>query len=82
MRHTIWLALVAIGLGVYLLDMNVFAAAPAGEWWNSNYQYRQKITITTTDAIQTGHTVGFTVNTSTLVAGGKLRFPNPRFIVF
>lgn len=48
-------------------------AAPGGEWWDTNYRYRQNITLSTTsDAIASTHTVRFDMSTDTLVTNNKM----------
>jgi hypothetical protein len=50
------------------------AAAPGGEWWDSNYQNRKKITITTgATGVPIGYSVSFTEDTALLIASSKLR---------
>jgi hypothetical protein len=40
-------------------------------WWNSGYDYRKKITVTTTSATPTGFSVMLTIDHATLVGSGK-----------
>jgi len=52
------------------------SVASPTNWWNSDYAYRQQLTITNnnlTASIASMFTLGFTVNTQTLVSAGKLR---------
>jgi len=50
------------------------AYASEASWWNSNYQYRKKITVTAgTVAVPSGYSVPFTENTASLITAGKLR---------
>lgn len=47
-------------------------AAPGGAWWDANYQYRQKVTITAGSAqVPTGYTVSSTFNHANLVTNSK-----------
>src|SRR3989338_5756312 len=42
-------------------------------WWNDNWGYRQKITITNDATPRTDYQVSFTMDTATLVSNGKMR---------
>ncbi|MDD5147333.1 MAG: DUF2961 domain-containing protein [Candidatus Daviesbacteria bacterium] len=63
--------LIAIFLvGTFLIPMKVLAVS----WWNTSYQYRQNIKITSSNAIipQNG-TLTTTIDTQSLINAGKLR---------
>ena len=48
------------------------AAAPAGQWSDANYQYRQKITVTAgTAAVPNGYSVSVAFDHASLVSAGK-----------
>ena len=55
----------------------IFCVAPqeAQAWWNNDYAYRKKITVTNNDSIQLGANtiVAFSENTQGLITAGKLR---------
>ncbi|MFV1917563.1 MAG: hypothetical protein ACC618_03745, partial [Patescibacteria group bacterium] len=61
------LALFVNYLGLFVQPTQ--AAAPGGEWWDGNYQYRKKITVTTgansPSGGYNGYTVRFTIDTLT-----------------
>ena len=44
-------------------------------WWNANYQYHQRITVSSTGAtaVPDEYSVGFTEDTASLISAGKLR---------
>ena len=67
------IALPIIGILLYLATP-ARASAPVGEWWNGNYSFCKKITITagSTD-VPSGYSVSFSENTATLITNGKLR---------
>jgi uncharacterized repeat protein (TIGR01451 family) len=47
-------------------------ASPPGEWWNTSYWYRQKVTVTAgSDAVPAGYSVAVTFNHQTLVDNSK-----------
>lgn len=54
----------------------LYAAAPAGQWWDTNHIYRQTLTVTTGASAPLNRYNGYTamrsLNTSTLVGAGKL----------
>jgi len=72
-----------IGLSATFLIATIFlltialaanAAAPGGEWWDSNYQNRKKITITTgATGVPIGYSVFFSEDTASLITSSKLR---------
>jgi hypothetical protein len=45
------------------------------EWWNANYIYRRKVTVSSNDfiAVPNGYSVNFTEDTASLISEGKLR---------
>jgi len=50
--------------------------AAAGDWWNANYSYRRRITITNNNAtvsIPAKFTINFTIDTQQMVTDGKLQ---------
>ncbi|MCX6737708.1 MAG: DUF2341 domain-containing protein, partial [Candidatus Parcubacteria bacterium] len=48
------------------------AAAPAGQWWNTSFAYRQKITVTAgSTTAPTGYTTNIIIDHATLVTNGK-----------
>jgi hypothetical protein len=52
----------------------VWETQHGGEWWNSSYTLRKKITITAgSTAIPTDYTVSFTEDTATLITKGQVR---------
>ena len=54
----------------------LYAAAPAGQWWDTNHTYRQALTVTTGASAPLNRYNGYTamrsLNTSTLIGAGKL----------
>jgi hypothetical protein len=68
-----------LNIAVLLIALLTFtsiaqAAAPANEWWDSNYQHRKKITITTgATGMPIGYSVSFTEDTASLITSSKLR---------
>ncbi len=49
-------------------------AAPAGEWWDTDWQFRRAISITVSDPnpLDTGYTANISVDTATLIADGSM----------
>ncbi|MFQ5858699.1 MAG: heparin lyase I family protein, partial [Anaerolineae bacterium] len=55
-----------------LIPFETFAAAPGGEWWDSNYPYREKITVTAgSAAVPSAYSVSVTFDHAALVAATK-----------
>jgi hypothetical protein len=50
-------------------------AKASPDWWNANYQYRQKITVSSSGstAVPDEYSVSFTADTASLILSGKLR---------
>ena len=50
-------------------------AEASPDWWNANYQYRKKITVSSSDstAVPNEYSVSFTEDTASLISAGKLR---------
>ncbi|MCZ6551327.1 MAG: right-handed parallel beta-helix repeat-containing protein, partial [candidate division NC10 bacterium] len=55
-----------------LIPFETFAAAPGGEWWDSNYAYREKITVTAgSAAVPSAYSVSVTFDHAALVSAGN-----------
>jgi hypothetical protein len=71
--------LIAVPLAVGLVLVGTFlpahASAPADEWWDTHYQYRQKITVSSSGGtpVPDEYSVSFSENTASLISDGKLR---------
>ncbi len=63
-------SLFIIGIGFYLLNQTKGAKAA---WFDSAYQYRQRIPITNGGSALTNYQIGFTLNTSALASAGKMQ---------
>jgi len=63
------------GLILVSIFMPAHAAAPVYEWWDKDYQYRQKITVSSSGstAVPDEYSVGFTEDTASLISAGRLR---------
>jgi hypothetical protein len=48
-----------------------WAIAPPGQWWNTSYAHRIRISVTTTTSLVTGYSVSVNVNHAALVTAGK-----------
>jgi len=50
-------------------------AEASSAWWDTDYQYRQKITVSSsgTTAVPDEYSVGFTEDTASLISAGRLR---------
>ncbi|HEY47536.1 MAG TPA: DUF2341 domain-containing protein, partial [Anaerolineae bacterium] len=61
--------------GTYNLNMYFDQLPSSTSWWDSNYLYRQKITVTNNDTIQLGSNTiaAFTANTQQLINDSQLR---------
>jgi len=68
------LALMTMVLVFFTFLPIAHSAAPAGEWWNTNYGLFRKITINagSTD-VPSGYSVSFTGDTAALITDGNLR---------
>ena len=66
-----------LNIAVLLIALLTFAsitlaAAPANEWWNSNYSLRKKITLSAgSSTVPGGYSVSVTFDHASLVSGGK-----------
>jgi hypothetical protein len=51
------------------------AAAPSNEWWDTDYQHRKKITVSSSGstAVPDEYSVSFTEDTASLISAGQLR---------
>lgn len=54
------------------LFINKVEAPPGQPWWNTNWQYRKPVTITSTQTL-TNYDVLVTVDTQTLITSGKMK---------
>jgi hypothetical protein len=66
---------VAVGLILVSTFVPTHAAAPDYSWWDADYQYRQKITVSSTGSTAgpDEYSVVFTTDTASLISAGKLR---------
>jgi len=64
-----------VGLTLATIFIPAHAAAPGYAWWDTDYQYRQKITVSSSGstAVPDEYSVGFTEDTASLISAGKLR---------
>ena len=71
----VFLALMALIIFHFLPGIqDAQAAAPSNEWWDTNYAFRKKITITAgSTAVPSGYSVSFSDDTATLITDTKLR---------
>jgi hypothetical protein len=59
-------------IAMIFLVLTSTASAATADWWDYDWQYRQKINITQNDAIPNNYTIEISLNTSLLVEEGKL----------
>jgi hypothetical protein len=66
---------VAAGLILVSTFVPAHAAAPDYAWWDAGYQYRQKITVSSSGstAVPDEYSVVFTADTASLISAGQLR---------
>ena len=64
-----------VGLTLATIFMPAHAAVPGSAWWDTDYLYRQKITVSSSGstAVPDEYSVGFTEDTASLISAGKLR---------
>ena len=68
------LALITMVIVFFAFLPIAHSAAPAGEWWNTNYGIYKKITITAgLTNVPSGYSVSFTEDTATLITDSHLR---------
>jgi hypothetical protein len=62
-------------LALLLFSIPPQPAKASPYWWNANYQYRQKITVSSTGstAVPDEYSVSFTADTASLISAGRLR---------
>lgn len=71
-----WLIVAPVtGLILVGMFMPAHAAAPDNAWWDTDYQHRKKITVSSSGAtaIPDEYSVSFTEDTASLISAGKLR---------
>ena len=67
-RPQYWLIALLALLG---LAPTAWSIAPPGQWWNTSYAQRLRVSVTTTTSIVTGYSVKVVLNHAGLVAAGK-----------
>jgi len=74
-RKLLILVPVVAGLTLVSIFMPAHAAAPDYAWWDTDYQYRQKLTVSSSGstAVPDEYSVGFTEDTASLISAGRLR---------
>jgi len=64
-----------VGLILVSIFIPAHAAAPGNAWWDADYLYRQKITVSSSGstAVPDEYSVGFIEDTASLISAGRLR---------
>jgi hypothetical protein len=74
-KKLILAAAMSLLLALLLSGIPLQPAKASPDWWNANYQYRQKITVSSSGstAVPDEYSVSFTEDTASLISAGRLR---------
>lgn len=70
MLYLVSAVVIVVGFTIFYLN---FAKGTSAAWFDDSYSYRQKVTVTNSGSDQTDYQVSFTLDTTTLIAAGKMQ---------